>query len=463
MDTFHDAQQYGPWGGMEGDLFSGQGMGEALGGLGGFNESMAKSMGALSGYQAKRPDIDRQNFADAIANSQKYSQGVQGQQGALAQQLMAQSQGQGPNPAMEQLRQTTGEAQRQNTGMIASQKGVNPAMAARMASQNSALTGQQASGQAATMRAQQQLGAQGQLSGLYGQMGQQGMSQQQILQGAQAAQNNAITAGVNATQGINAKTAMQNAIQRGLISSSNMNNLSGMIRPTSSSMAHGGEVKKYDGGGMATMDSPPPSGGGGGGGMSSMMSLLPLLAMAYKGGQINKMGDGGEVHWSVLGSPPVTGGDEKDNGGGDDDDETTPDDDNSKRVAVPTSGSNAPPATSAAVNPNPPTMMPAAYKGGQSPFGLMGSGSVSKYANGGQAGPQSFAAQYMKNGLNMKQGGGVPGQAKVKGDNLKNDTQPALLSPGEIVIPRSISQGEDAPERSAEFVRAILSRKGKKK
>lgn len=57
----------------------------------------------------------------------------------------------------------------------------------------------------------------------------------------------------------------------------------------------------------------------------------------------------------------------------------------------------------------------------------------------------------------------VPGKAKVKGDSLKNDVVDAKLSPGEIVIPRSITQGENAAQEAAKFVAAILSRKGKLK
>lgn len=38
-------------------------------------------------------------------------------------------------------------------------------------------------------------------------------------------------------------------------------------------------------------------------------------------------------------------------------------------------------------------------------------------------------------------GGRVPGVSKVGGDSLKNDTVPALLSPGEVVLPRSVVKG----------------------
>jgi hypothetical protein len=57
----------------------------------------------------------------------------------------------------------------------------------------------------------------------------------------------------------------------------------------------------------------------------------------------------------------------------------------------------------------------------------------------------------------------VPGEAKVKGDSLKNDTVPAMLSPGEIVLPRHVTQAPDAPQRAAAFVQAIQAKQGLKR
>lgn len=94
------------------------------------------------------------------------------------------------------------------------------------------------------------------------------------------------------------------------------------------------------------------------------------------------------------------------------------------------------------------------------------------FADGGQVpatlgGPQSAVGKYMANmakggdvGSALKAGGHVPGKATVHGDSLKNDTVHAMLSPGEIVIPRSISMGKDAPKKSADFVAAVLAKKG---
>ncbi len=55
-------------------------------------------------------------------------------------------------------------------------------------------------------------------------------------------------------------------------------------------------------------------------------------------------------------------------------------------------------------------------------------------------------------------GGAVPGRPSVFGDDEKNDTVPAMLSPGEIVIPRSHS---GSPEAAADFVRAVHAKHGR--
>lgn len=62
-----------------------------------------------------------------------------------------------------------------------------------------------------------------------------------------------------------------------------------------------------------------------------------------------------------------------------------------------------------------------------------------------------------------KQGGVVPGKAAVAGDSFKNDTVPAMVSPGEIVLPRHITQAKDAPDQAKKFVEAILARENLRK
>lgn len=48
-------------------------------------------------------------------------------------------------------------------------------------------------------------------------------------------------------------------------------------------------------------------------------------------------------------------------------------------------------------------------------------------------------------------GGNVPGKATKQGDNLENDVVPAILSPGEIVVPRTVV--EQGPVAAAHFVK----------
>ncbi len=62
-------------------------------------------------------------------------------------------------------------------------------------------------------------------------------------------------------------------------------------------------------------------------------------------------------------------------------------------------------------------------------------------------------------GQALKSGGAVPGEAQVQGDSLKNDTVKALLSPGEVVIPRSIMESKDPAKAAAAFIASILKKK----
>lgn len=71
----------------------------------------------------------------------------------------------------------------------------------------------------------------------------------------------------------------------------------------------------------------------------------------------------------------------------------------------------------------------------------MAKGGYACYADGGIA---------HDHGICMKLGGHVGGEAEVPGDSEQNDTVPAMLSPGELVIPRSVPK--DGPHME-EFAR----------
>lgn len=75
--------------------------------------------------------------------------------------------------------------------------------------------------------------------------------------------------------------------------------------------------------------------------------------------------------------------------------------------------------------------------------------------------PSGCASMVGQHFHNMMSGGHVPGQASVAGDSLKNDTVPAMLSPGEVVLPRTVVNSPNPQKAAADFVAAIMARKGK--
>lgn len=77
-----------------------------------------------------------------------------------------------------------------------------------------------------------------------------------------------------------------------------------------------------------------------------------------------------------------------------------------------------------------------AYK----PLG-MATGGYTCYADGGIAHDHAIC---------MKLGGHIGGEAEVSGDSETNDTVPAMLSPGELVIPRSVPKTGEAMEAFAQ-------------
>ncbi len=77
-------------------------------------------------------------------------------------------------------------------------------------------------------------------------------------------------------------------------------------------------------------------------------------------------------------------------------------------------------------------------------------GGVSTAATGGQIMPGGINRP-----MNMKAGGPVPGIPAVPGDSPRNDTQLAKLSPGEIVLPRSVTQPAPDAGRVMQFLKSL--------
>jgi len=62
--------------------------------------------------------------------------------------------------------------------------------------------------------------------------------------------------------------------------------------------------------------------------------------------------------------------------------------------------------------------------------------------------------------LGLSEGGHVPGRPEVRGDSAQNDKVPAMLSPGEIVVPRSAAKD---PQKAAAFVKQVIQNKNPSK
>lgn len=77
-------------------------------------------------------------------------------------------------------------------------------------------------------------------------------------------------------------------------------------------------------------------------------------------------------------------------------------------------------------------------------------------AEGGEigSGPKSNVGKVLKSG------GHVPGKANIAGNSYSNDNVKALLSPGEIVLPRSVTKSGDPVGNAAKFVAAVMAKKG---
>lgn len=411
---------------------------------------IAGNMTAQSGFEAGGPPITKQNFGQQIGQNQWQQQQTYGNQNNLANQLLAQSQGQGPNPAQAQFAQNTANNVATQGAQQAGQRGAssNVGLMARQVGQQGAATQQQAAGQAATLQAQQQLTAQQQEAGVLNNMANQSLQGESIEQGGQAAQNSAITTGSLGSQQINAQTSGQNAQNVNATQGGFLSSIGSVL-----GLAKGGVVpKKYADGGIADYSStntPMPQYG--------QTSQAP--AQSKPDGLASKLADGGiagyatpsnpninvGINHSASAAPALSGGPLKRLFGG--------------------TGEHAPDQTDEGAEEGYLDADASLGTGSEVSAGATGGAEAGGATAGGEgAGAAALLASkggkisFSKTLLN---GGGVPGKAQYSGDTKKNDTVPTLLSPGEEVIPRSITMSKDAPAKAAEFVRHLQAKQGK--
>lgn len=313
------------------------------------------------------------------------------QQAMLAQLMMQRAQGGGPSAAQTQLSQATGQNVANQAALMAGQRGAgaNVGLMARQAGMQGSMAQQQAAGQAATLRAQEQIAAQQQAAQQQAQM----MGQQQV--GLNALNQNYLNYSNMALNALNA----QNQASVGMQSNINAANA-----------------------GIAGANTQAQAGllGGVLGGAGAAMGLA-------HGGYVPHMAEGGTVN----------------------------DDGHKSFTSKFMNGMMAP------TMQNPMAMGMTQFGKGLGNMLRGSSGMVGKQM--GPAGasdlPQNFAqTAYSGGAIDYTNGGKLPGKAEVKGDSLKNDKVPILGSPGEIMLPRSVTQHPNAPEKAAEFVAAILAK-----
>ena len=185
------------------------------------NWTGAGSPGTQSSYQAGNLPLAGSSYGstigaagqNALANNDMAG-GTGQQQSALADFLRSQIAGNGPSLAQQQLQNATQQNIGNAASLIGSQRGLNPALAQRQIANQAAAANQQAAGQSATTRLQEQLGAESMLGGALGTQRGQDIGQQQAntaLYGAGAGAQNAQNQVGAELQGINANTANQNA------------------------------------------------------------------------------------------------------------------------------------------------------------------------------------------------------------------------------------------------------------
>lgn len=315
------------------------------------NHTYNQSMGAIQ---------QQQDLANQLHGGVDRQNKVYGQQQQLAAQLGQMAQGQGPNPAMAQLANSTGANVANQAALMAGQRGAgaNAGLIARQAGQQGGALQQQAAGQGAALQAQQQLNAVGALQ-----------QQQGMLQNLASGQ---IGQQANALGNLNQFAQGEQAQVLGSIA--NLNNTA------AGQQANVNDIQAQ----QALQNSKQTQG--------NMQGLSSGLGSSIAGGFTKMFAEGGQVGSQANLKENYSG------------------------------------------------------SGPRSKAGLH----LHNYAKGGKI-------------HNMKQGGHVPGKAKVAGavDSYANDTVDAVLSPGEVVIPRSVMKSKDPVKASAKFVAAIMSKKRK--
>lgn len=370
----------------------------------GFNVTPGTDAGQLqSSYNGAQNSIQSQQ---ALLQALQQQNGL-GNQNQVYNQLQGVANGTGPNPAQAMLNNATGQNVANQAALMAGQRGAgsNVGLIARQAGQQGAATQQNAVGQGAALQAQQSLGALGQAGALANQqagqqIGQTNQNANSAMTEQQLLQN--ANSQNNAVQGSLANTTMQG--QQGLIG--------GLLGGLGTALgtpakAQGGMIGYADGG-----VTPGPQ--------SSLGQFMSGMGTA--------MGNGSGSEALGSGMSSLMGG-----------------------VVNQARGAPATPMADA--------LMGSQFAGTSPGFGVMPAAAAPS--------PSLGVGSLMSGGGNvgnkLKEGGGVPGKAKVEGNSYANDNVKALLSPGEGVIDRETMADPGQAGQMARLLMSIVNAKKKAK
>lgn len=457
---------YAAGGISSGVVYGGNGL---FGDIGSGVQSIAGDFTAQNPYQANLAPTAQTDYSGIIGQAGQNSlagyggfNANQAQQQQLASALGSVANGTGPNPAQAMLSNATGANVANQAALIAGQRGAgaNVGLQARQAAMAGSNVQQQAAGQAAALQSQQQLGALGAQGQVLGQMGTQNIAEQGAnnslfgsASGAQNTQNSNTITNYNDAQGLNQKTSQSNADATNKTTGGFLNGagsaLTGLL-----GLAKGGQVPSHmeqvfsiyhaDGGMIPAAPATDTSTA-----VSTSTATSPALSPEQRKNKEMKLKDVMDPNSTAMIGYAAGGA-------------VAPRD--FKRV----SKYLVSPKDQAAidnirvqegpVSGDDPGEDPNKWKQqrlAQDPHTAAPEGELPSAVK-----PQMQLPSNVIGSTDFRSGGAVPGTAKVAGNSLKNDIEPAMLSPKEIVLPRSVTMAPDAPEKAKEFVEALLKKQG---
>lgn len=442
-----------------------------------------------------------------------------GSQNFLRQNYENQINGTGPSPAQAALNQNTQQNISQQAALAANTRGAgsNAGLIAVNNAQQGAATEQQAVGQEATLKAEEQLAAENNLQNLAGSQVAQGttsaqqytnaqQNEQNILQSSNTANNNANVALQSNINNVNAGVSAGNAASTGNVFSSVVGSASDALSGIGSIFAKGGTVMRMDKGGnvldaKARAQISPDNFALPGG--RYPIHDLPharnaLARVSQNGTPAEKSKVKSAVHKKY---PSLAGKKNMAEGGTVEMEKATaeagpyvmaPRDYSYASGGIagqPTSGPKS--YVGEFLNSAPVASPIAPYVGGSSPsVGGQPAADPLNFLdqldnkeakdededsdNSPLSGPVNYAGPdtlggsevlaasggLMKKGGRVKASGGE--KAEVADDSLKNDKVPAMLSEDEIVLPRHITMHPNAPAMAAKFVAEELAKRRSK-